>query len=458
MPRRPARSGSRPVAALLRRPGFRRLYATRLTGQFGDGLFQAALAGSVLFNPDRQTEPLSVAVGFAVLLLPYSLLGPFTGVLLDRYQRRNVLVWANLSRAAVVVGVSALLWHGGRTGPFLVLALVSVAINRFILAGLSAGLPHVARDSELVTANALSPTSGTVAFTLGAGAAVGLTGLFDAGNSGYALVTLFATVLYLGSAGLAAGFGASALGPDRDEVTGESVRSVVRGMADGVRHLIERRAVGYALATVGLYRLGFGAATMALLLLYRNTLTRSGPFLTGEGGLGQVVLAAGVGAFLAAVSTPLAVRRVSRRTWMVGLLVLTALAWPMLAEAPSAGAVGVSLLAGVAGQGIKIVVDAGVQAETEDAFRGRVFALYDMLFNVCLVIGLLVGAGWLPPSGRSWPVLGGLGTGYLALAGWVFWWTGRHGWATVQKHDGKAVGRHDSNEVSAPGQNATQPR
>jgi MFS family permease len=455
VPRRGVSGGTRPVAALLRRPGFRRLYAVRLTGQFGDGVFQAALAGSVLFNPDRQAQPLSVAIGFAVLLLPYSLLGPFTGVLLDRYQRRNVLVWANLSRAVVVVGVSALLWQGGRTGPFLVLALVSVAINRFILAGLSAGLPHVARDSELVTANALSPTSGTVAFTLGAGAAVGLTGLFDAGNSGYALVTLLAILLYLGSAGLAAGFSVPALGPDRDELTGESVRSVVQGMVDGVRHLLDHRAVGYALITVGLYRLGFGAATMALLLLYRNTLTGSGPFLTGEGGLGQVVLVAGAGAFLAAVLTPLAVRRVSRRAWMVGLLALTALAWPLLAEAPSAAtAVGVSLLAGIAAQGVKIVVDAGVQAETEDAFRGRVFALYDMLFNVCLVIGLLVGAVWLPSSGRSWPVLGALGAGYLALAGWVSWWASRHGWAVVQTHDRKAVQTHDSKEVSAPGENA----
>lgn len=418
---------------MLRRPGFRRLYATRLTGQFGDGVFQAALAGSVLFNPDRQTQPLGVAVGFAVLLLPYSLLGPFTGVLLDRYQRRNVLVWANLSRAAVVVGVSALLWQGGRTGPFLVLALVSVAVNRFILAGLSAGLPHVASDSELITANALSPTSGTVAFTLGAGAAVGLTSLFDAGNTGYALVTLFATTCYLGSAGLAAGFGASALGPEREERAGESVRSVVRGMGDGVRHLADRRAVGYALLTVGLYRLGFGTATMMLLLLYRNTLTRTGPFLAGEGGLGQIVLAAGAGAFLAAVLTPPAVRRVSRRAWLVGLLLVTAVAWPALAVAPNpANAVCAALVAGLTGQGVKIVVDAGVQAETDDAFRGRVFALYDMLFNVCLVIGLLVAAFGLPESGRSVPLLGILGAGYLALAGWVSWWARRPDWATVQ--------------------------
>jgi hypothetical protein len=438
VPQPPESSGARPAAAwrdlrtLLRRPGFRRLYAIRLSGQFGDGVFQAALAGSVLFNPDRQTDPVAVALGFAVLLLPYSLLGPFTGVLLDRYQRRNILVAANAARGLVVVGVSALLWTGGRTGPFLLLALVSIAVNRFFLAGLSAGLPHVATDSELVTANALSPTSGTVAYTLGISAAVGLTGLVDAGDTGYALVTLVAVVFYLGSALLAAGFPSRALGPDQDERGNESVTSVVRGMAAGVRHLAERRAAGFALLTVGLYRLGFGVSTMALLLLYRNSLTGAGPFPTGEAGLGQAVLVTGAGAFLAAVATPVVVGRVSRRAWMAGLAVVTAAAWPGLAAAPStAAAVGASLATGFAAQAIKIVVDAGVQTETDDAYRGRVFALYDVLFNVCLVVGLLIGAATLPGSGRSWAVMVTLGVGYLALAGWIAWWTARCRWNTV---------------------------
>ena len=52
---------------------FRRLLAVRLAGQFGDGVFQASLAGAVLFNPERQASAADLAAGFAVLLLPYSL-------------------------------------------------------------------------------------------------------------------------------------------------------------------------------------------------------------------------------------------------------------------------------------------------------------------------------------------------------------------------------------------------
>ena len=72
--------------------GYRRLLTTRFAIQFADGMFQAALGGAVLFNPERQADPIAVAVGLAVLLLPYSLIGPFAGALLDRWERRWVLV------------------------------------------------------------------------------------------------------------------------------------------------------------------------------------------------------------------------------------------------------------------------------------------------------------------------------------------------------------------------------
>jgi hypothetical protein len=67
------------LARLLRTRGFRRLLAVRFTTQWADGMFQAALGGAVLFNPERQADPLAVATGLAVLLLPYSLIGPFAG-------------------------------------------------------------------------------------------------------------------------------------------------------------------------------------------------------------------------------------------------------------------------------------------------------------------------------------------------------------------------------------------
>ena len=93
-------------------PEFCRLLELRLASQFGDGLFQAGLAGALLFNPDRAATPWAIAGSFAGLFLPYSLLGPFAGALLDRWDRRWVLVGANLGRLLLVLGVAGLLAAG----------------------------------------------------------------------------------------------------------------------------------------------------------------------------------------------------------------------------------------------------------------------------------------------------------------------------------------------------------
>lgn len=66
-------------------PEFRRLLELRATSQFGDGLFQAGLAGAILFGTERAATPTEIALSFAVTFLPYSLLGPFAGPLLDRW-------------------------------------------------------------------------------------------------------------------------------------------------------------------------------------------------------------------------------------------------------------------------------------------------------------------------------------------------------------------------------------
>ena len=85
-----------------------------MASQFADGLFQAGLAGGLLFNPERAADPLAVAGAFAVLFLPYSILGPFAAALLDRWDRRMVLIVANAARFVLVIGVAALLVAGAR--------------------------------------------------------------------------------------------------------------------------------------------------------------------------------------------------------------------------------------------------------------------------------------------------------------------------------------------------------
>ena len=116
-----ARSDRWSIAA----PGFRRLLGVRFAAQWGDGMFQAALGGAVLFNPERAADPLAVAAGLAVILLPYSLVGPFAGALLDRWDRRRVLLVANLLRAVLILAVAVVVSAGVAGVPLYLAALVA---------------------------------------------------------------------------------------------------------------------------------------------------------------------------------------------------------------------------------------------------------------------------------------------------------------------------------------------
>ena len=71
---------------------------------------------------------------------------------------------------------------------------------------------------------------------------------------------------------------------------------------------------------------------------------------------------------------------------------------------------------GFIAQGIKICVDTTLQESCDDDFRGRVFSVYDTLFNVTLVVALVLGALVLPESGVSYGVLLAIGGGYLLTA------------------------------------------
>ena len=185
---------ARDLRVLLRLRNFRRLLAVRLLSQCADGVYQVALATYVVFSPEKQTSAAAIASAMAVLLLPYSLVGPFAGVLLDRWRRRQVLLHGNLLRALLASVTAVLTISQVPDWLFYASALCVTAVNRFVLAGLSAALPRVVDGERLVMANSLSPTAGTLAAVAGGGLAfVVRLGVADTD----AAVVLLACALYL---------------------------------------------------------------------------------------------------------------------------------------------------------------------------------------------------------------------------------------------------------------------
>jgi MFS family permease len=405
--------------------GFRRLYTVRLLGQFADGVFQASLAGAVLFNPERQANAADVAAGFAALLVPYSIIGPFAGVLLDRWRRQRVLVVANLLRACGVLIIGVEIVTGLHGQPFYASALVVVSINRLFLSALSAALPHVVSLDDLVTANALSTTSGALITAIGGAGAIGVRALIGGSNSSYAAIAIAATLPYLASAVAATGFGRDSLGPDDVERDNrETIAEIARGLVAGGRHIRQRKPALYALLAIGVHRLSYGVTTICTLLLYRNYFHDAGFFRSGLAGLGQVVAAVAIGSGVAALVTPVATRQFGFVRWPAILLgasgvVEIGLGLPFTLPLLLIAAV----LLGFAAQAIKICVDTLVQRCVDDEFRGRVFSLYDSLFNLTLVAAAILTALVLPEDGYSPATVVIIGVAY-AVTGIVYFRVG----------------------------------
>jgi MFS family permease len=390
--------------------GFRRLLAVRLVGQGGDGVFQVALASLFFFSPERQPSAAGVAAAFAVLLLPFTLAGPWAGVLLDRWRRRQVLLWVNAGRALAVVGTAGVLLVAGPGPPLYGLVLACLSANRFLLAGLSASLPHVVPRHELVVANSVSPTSGSAAAFGGGAVAFALRPAVGHGDAGDVVLLLLAAGVYLAAAGLTLRIGASDLGPDRAGDAGTLGR-VTRDLGAGLAHVRRRRTPALALGAIGGHRLAYGVSLIATVLLTRNRLADGDPD-AALALLGMVVSASGAGFVLAAVVTPHATRRLAPQGWLVACLLLAAAVEAGLVAAVTTPLlVAGAFLLGLAGQGAKISVDTIVQRDVDDAYRGRVFVLYDVVFNAALLAAAALAVLVVPDDGYS-------RTLYAAIAAW----------------------------------------
>jgi MFS family permease len=409
---------------LLATRDFRRLFSVRLVGQFADGLVQASLATFVLFSPERQTSAAKVAFAFAILLLPYSIIGPFAGVLLDRWRRRNVLVKANFLKALGVIPIVALIAAGNDGALLGISVLLVLGVGRFVLAGLSASLPHVVEGRDLVTANALSPTSGTIAAALGAGSGVALRSLAGGGDSGSQSVLLLAAVLFVCAGLIARRIAVTALGPTGERAP-DTFMGVLQGFVDGLRVLGAHGRPRRAIAVVGIHRIALGMLTVDALLLVRNTFNS---MTDADHALSQFAIitgAAAAGALIGAICTPWASRTWGTVTWSSAVLVFGGLSGGVLVLAGAMNESMPLLLIGAAcfgliGQSVKVCADTEIQVGIRDDHLGRVFALFDMIVNACLVTGITLMALTSPASGQTPAMISAAGILLVVTGAWFF--------------------------------------
>lgn len=384
--------------------GLPRLTASRFTAQLSDGIHQAALGGIVLLNPTSASSPLLIATSFAVMLLPYSLIGPFISAALDRWDRRLMISYASWGRT-LLIGLSAaligagMLWQPGGFPILFALSLMAIGFIRLITVGISAALPHVVSERYVAAVNSGFVTIASVVTAVGATSALAVLGMWGATDQLVALLLLAATVLAAASSISMRGFAPHSLGPaPRDAATQDTFFSsvstgVLNDMVAGLKAANGTRSVAAALTGISMGRVAFGCAFMGIVLLMRQA--EQGP-LTGASGLTTLVVCTAAGMGVASLSTPWLVARA--RCWLLILAgcQLLAAVW-QLATAMRPDLIVVMVTAvgiGWASQTVKLYGDHAMHTEIDDGYRASVFAVQDALFNAMFVAGAFIAVGW----------------------------------------------------------------
>ena len=337
--------------------------------------------------------------------MPYSLVAPFVGVFIDRWSRRTILIRANLVRVVTMIAIAIVITGSSANTILAVLVLISLGVNRFVQAALSASLPHVVDGDDLVPANALFPTLGTTAASLAAAIGVATQNVLansDSVNAGLVILgSIFAGIASLIAIRITP---KDVLGP---YLVGSAIRDEFRnalsGLIAGFEYMVRSGRALSSMGAVAFQRWAFGALTVHALLLSRTSWHPGAGADQAVLDFGLCAGAAATGAFTAAILSTFLLsdrkdksksdvsphRQVHLITAMT--VAVTAAIFISFIGYQIGSLVAVCVTAGslsFAGQLLKINADTTIQRTIDDAHRGRVFSIFDMMINVSLILGI----------------------------------------------------------------------
>jgi MFS family permease len=404
-------SAARAVAALRSRD-FRFLLGGRLSSQFADGFFQAYLIAQLVFlNPEQQGTALGIAKAYAVLVIPFSLVGPLAGVLIDWWPRRTILMTTPLLRTTVALTLLAL---STDEWPLLVLALVIVSSNRFFLASANASIPTLVPQEDLLIANSMATVGGAFATLVGIVLGTKLAEPFGGGS-----------LLASGAAFWAvSGFFMSRIRrPLRATRPSSTMRAEIHRMTSDLRSGFRRLratppALG-AIVSISLDQFLLGFVAVLSVVVFKEQ------FQEGIGSYGNIVAAGGVGVIFGTLTAGWLESRLSKAAIVALAFAVAGVA--ALAAAPALTGVSILLLSASVGLTFawrKVSADTIVQQSVPDRYRGRVFSVYDICYANARVVAALAAIPLIPRLSTGW-LVALVGAVYLAWTPVLPWWVRR---------------------------------
>jgi len=346
------------TALLKRNRNFRLLWLGQVVSQLGDW-FNSVAMYALLFELTGSAKV--VAVLMVVQILPLALVGPTAGVVVDRFDRRKIMIAADVIRGVTVLGLLFV-----RTPSMVWLAYLStsltVAATGFFEPARSSTVPLVVDRSELVSANAIS--TGTWSAMVAVGASLG--GLVSA-IFGRDVAFVMNSLSFFASALLIMQMRVPARPAHARGEAGW------RGIADGIAYMRANTHV----ARIAFIKGGWavvGGALLLLAVLGERVFPIGG---SSDAGIGLLYAARGIGATIGSFAIAVVARRATSNLtrWIGPSYIAAGLAYATLGYAPSIWFAAATVVAAhTFGSMLWVASNVLLQLNVPDQFRGRVFA------------------------------------------------------------------------------------
>ncbi len=275
--------------------GFFRFWFAQLFSQLGDRIYQMALVGLVAIRHPGSVMEMTNLITFTII--PVFIVGPVSGVYIDRWDRRRTLFVCDFIRCVLVLLAAFYLIHLPDIWPMYAVVFIIFSLSRFYVPAKMSFIPEIVHEEDLLIANSLSATTGMIA---GVGILLGAlivdhTGSFGGfcwGSMGYflsgALVFSIATL--------------RRRLPNKEEIIAgtkqilQTEKSVWREIIDGIRYIRSQREIGFVFWMITILSAALGAIYVVIIVFIQqafNSVTKD---------LGFLAVALVIGLFLGSLS------------------------------------------------------------------------------------------------------------------------------------------------------------
>ena len=354
--------------AVFRKPAFARMWTAQLISTIGDS-FTSIAAGIYVYQ--QTGSALLVGLTLMATSLPILLIGMIAGVFVDRYDRKRIMVTADLSRAVLIFLIPILLPYS-LVWLFVILTLDS-AIGTFYTPAFDSVIPELASDEELEAANSMIAISSFGSTAVGFAAS----GLIAAYSIEWAFYINALTFVISGL--LLWNLKVASIKVEEDT----NVAVVIRNLKSGMKYLFNNQVLR-SLLLVGLgYGLVVGLGNTLLLPFATDVLGAS----TFEYGLQEGVTSIGfvIGSLLMARYST----RLRDGMWAILSLMGMGICYLIYSFSTSVtAAIAIIALAGMMNAPWGVIRRTMVQRNTEREIRGRVMGAFMTVNHVMILLGM----------------------------------------------------------------------